>query len=310
MRIRRATFSGVLVMGAVLVATFGSSWACSGVAMLDPLTPAAAARGSEVVVSGRAWSTVPAASPSTEGSTTAATVGTVEIRWGGTTGPLLATVSPVPDTWSQKITVPAAEPGFYPVVAVGRAADGTVLARTTETLEVLGSADASTAAAPGSSGADPAPATAPILGTAAPAAAVAAPPSDPAATKVAAGGVADPARPARLPAAGGRPIHLAPPSRALAEGGVHPGAPLPPMPAAGATGPAISSVAPLPDILVPPALAQPAPVVRPSLAVSSSGRAGSSFPGAAALTIGLPLAAAGGLVLAARRRRATAGRPH
>lgn len=70
-----------------------------------------------------------------------------EIRWGSTTGPLLATATG--DSWTRTITIPSAAPGFYSVKVLGvDAVTGAVVDYTAPTFKVTASASASPASDP------------------------------------------------------------------------------------------------------------------------------------------------------------------
>ncbi|HET7486427.1 MAG TPA: hypothetical protein VFJ85_00760 [Acidimicrobiales bacterium] len=289
MRARRAT-TAVGVLGAVLLMCMASSWACTAQPTLEPPTPAIGLAGTSVLISGSQWS---AARPDTSQATTAG----VEVRWGSTTGPVLATATG--DTWSANFTVPDVAHGYYAVVATAVDSNGAMLTSDAQTFFV-GTADEAAAMTPA-----PQPVTTPAaqaVATPAPT-----PVADAAAPQVASApapattpSVAAPAR-----AVAPRPVAPAPSAAALAQAGVRPGSaidpavPLAPVPVAGAVdaGQSRSTAAPA------------TATVRPSLVAAPTGHSASGSPlgaGAGMVAIGLPALAGGALLVAVRRRRVAA----
>ena len=149
---------GLAVGGAAVVASIlvlaAASFACSPAVGSSSLTPDAGASGSRVLVEGWGY-TAP-----------------VEIRWGSATGPLLAQATPDGNRISQRVTIPASEPGFYSVVVVGYDSVTNQSFRSSSTFHVTGAAAAATDPVP----AEPAlPDPAPAASTAAPGASATAP---------------------------------------------------------------------------------------------------------------------------------------
>jgi len=96
----RAWMLGGVAVVAAIVALAGASFACSPSCCFATLVQDAGPSQSRVTVQGTMYGTSP-----------------VEIRWGSTTGALLAT--PTGSSWSQVVTIPNADPGYYSVVVIG-----------------------------------------------------------------------------------------------------------------------------------------------------------------------------------------------
>ena len=102
---RMAAVGGLLAMG-VSLALSSTAFACTNLAELN-IGPSAGPAGSQVTVTGSAFSSVPANTP-------------VALHWGSINGPVLATITPAKGgaIGPQTITIPAdATPGSYVIVA-------------------------------------------------------------------------------------------------------------------------------------------------------------------------------------------------
>src|SRR5262245_47818366 len=97
---------------AMLLVGVSSGYACSGQAILSPLSPEAGPVNSVVTVAGAAW----------EAGTDAE--GNVEIHWASATGPVLGRVNG--PTFSTTVTVPDVAPGYYLIVAIAHNTAGDV----------------------------------------------------------------------------------------------------------------------------------------------------------------------------------------
>jgi len=123
---------------AALAGLGSSAWACTGAAASTSISPKVGLVGGQVTVAGTGYGQAP-----------------VEIRWSGTTGPLLATAQG--PNFSVKVDVPAdAAPGMFYIAAVQRDGAGGVSYKVADTFEVTGPA---VATAPSSAGPSAASAT-------------------------------------------------------------------------------------------------------------------------------------------------------
>ena len=135
MKVTRPVWCIATGAAAVVLGASSYAFACSASHTLEPLSPNAGARGTEVLVSSRNWS-------ASSGPVVA--TGPVEIRWGGQTGPLLATAAPEGDTFSVNVTVPDASGGYYLITAVSRSATGEVVGSQSKTFHLTASASTGT----------------------------------------------------------------------------------------------------------------------------------------------------------------------
>jgi len=136
MTMSRSTWQKTMLAGvggfaslATLAGLGSSAWACTGSPASTSISPKVGLVGGQVTVAGTGYGQAP-----------------VEIRWSGTTGPLLATAQG--PNFSVKVDVPAdAAPGMFYIAAVQRDGAGAVSNKVADTFEVTGPA-ASTAPSP------------------------------------------------------------------------------------------------------------------------------------------------------------------
>lgn len=99
MRVRRILV-GLAGAGAAVILSAGTAWACTNLATLN-LSSAAGQVGENVTVTGSSFAKAP-----------------VVLHWNAVNGPVLATVTPdQTGSISAPITIPAAQPGYYVLVA-------------------------------------------------------------------------------------------------------------------------------------------------------------------------------------------------
>ena len=116
---RRLPVAGAAVL-AGLLGPLSVAWACTGASASTSLSPASGVAGSTVVVTGANYAP-----------------GTVEVRWGGVTGPILGTTPG--GNFTSTVKVPAEAPaGVYYLVAVQRDGAGGVESKVADTFEVTG----------------------------------------------------------------------------------------------------------------------------------------------------------------------------
>lgn len=115
-------------VGAMVLIASATAWACTSSAALNPISPASAAPGATVTVSGRQF--------------TEAERG-VEVRLtssGSSTGTLLAVATG--PSFSVNVQVPSVSAGRYTVVAYGRESDGSMAGQAATSFEVTAGAPA------------------------------------------------------------------------------------------------------------------------------------------------------------------------
>jgi len=120
---------------AALAGVGSSAWACTGAAASTSISPKVGMVGAQVTVAGTGYAGAP-----------------VEIRWNGTTGPLLATA--VGPNFSVAVNVPAnTAPGMFYIAAVQRDGAGGVSYKVADTFEVTAPATATPTSSAGPSAA-------------------------------------------------------------------------------------------------------------------------------------------------------------
>ncbi|HET7489559.1 MAG TPA: hypothetical protein VFJ85_16650 [Acidimicrobiales bacterium] len=131
---RAAVAAGLAVL---VVGMASAAWACTPAASEVRVTPASGPPGTEATVTGKYFTP------------------TVEIRWGSATGPVLARVAG--SDFSAPVRIPAGEPGYYSLVAVGLDTDGSIAGQSAGTFHLTGDA-ASAETSPAPAGVDSSPA--------------------------------------------------------------------------------------------------------------------------------------------------------
>jgi hypothetical protein len=119
----RRAIAAVLTLAAAGVCGATLAWACTPSAGIS-LSPASGSAGSQVVVDGSLFAPGP-----------------VEIRWGGSGGPILATT--VGPTFAVNVTIPAAPAGARTILAVGRDGSGAVAGEAASAFTVTGGTNGS-----------------------------------------------------------------------------------------------------------------------------------------------------------------------
>lgn len=316
MAARRSVLCLGVVVAAVMLGAVSYAFACSAQAVLAPLSPGEGARGTEVRINATTWAADPAGNPA---------LNPVRVRWGGETGPEVATAVAGDDgKWTTTFKVPDAPPGTYLVVASAYDGNGNVVLTGSEAFTVTGPASAptqpagsgtspstavsSTASTTGSPAATPAAEQSSVAPAATTSPADEVPSSRPA-TQASAATASSPAS-AAVPAmaAAATATQASPPVRAsgappaTTEAAAPTGAA--PLAPAGSTDPAVAT--PLPDPATVWADTGTAGKARPSLVSDAPASRGSAGLAATLFVIGTLGLFATGLVVAASRRRVAA----